>query len=453
MPRSARYFAPFGPGGSHAFDETVGQRLLSLQHSTLVQSPTFRAAFRAAFRECARSCIPVLRFAQAHFATAGRRGDESAASGTRTKRRTMERTPRAGRRRHLPNGPVSRRGRRTRRTAFLLAESAGPRHVPCNAACTVACRVRFGHSFVGATPPKSMQVVAPEKCSAYRKGMSVAELSVLHSATWHAELDLAFARRGERTIIERRRHAGPLLVQRPFHPEADGTCHVYVLHPPGGIAGGDELAVAVEALPGASALLTTPAATKLYRTKGPAAKVAQGFTLRAGSSLEWLPQETIAFGGSSVSNETTVRLGAGAHYIGWEITCLGRPLSGDEFVVGSFRQCTEIWRDHELLLIDRTTAHAPSSAKSGAWGWAGRSVYGTLIATTASDELVTALRSKVSPKRPGDLFAVTTLPGVTLCRFLGSSAEQARGVFFPAWDIVRRHVLGKPACAPRIWTC
>jgi urease accessory protein len=246
---------------------------------------------------------------------------------------------------------------------------------------------------------------------------------------------------------------GPLLVQRSFHPESDGTCHVYVLHPPGGIAGGDGLTLDVEVLPGASALVTTPAATKLYRTRGPAASIEQTLTLREGSSFEWLPQETIAFGGSSVSSATTVRLGAGARYIGWEITCLGRPASGDDFAVGSFRQRTEIWRDDELLLIDRTVAHSPGSAQSGSWGWAGRSVYATLVATTSSDELVTELRAQVMPKRPGDLFAVTTLSGLTLCRFLGSSAEQARAAFLNAWDIIRRHTLGKPACSPRIWNC
>src|SRR6186997_1917605 len=96
--------------------------------------------------------------------------------------------------------------------------------------------------------------------------LSIAALPSPIVSAWTAELELSLARQGDRTVIERRRQRGPLLVQRPFHPEADGTCHVYVLHPPGGIVGGDELTLTVNARPEASALLTTPAATKLYRT-------------------------------------------------------------------------------------------------------------------------------------------------------------------------------------------
>jgi urease accessory protein len=269
---------------------------------------------------------------------------------------------------------------------------------------------------------------------------------------WPAELELGFARRGDRTVIERRRHRGPLLVQRPFHPEPDGTCHVYVLHPPGGVVGGDELTLDAEAAAGASALLTTPAATKLYRTSGARASLRQTFRVASGASLEWLPQETIVFGGAQAVSTTRVHLDAGARYLGWEITCLGRPASGDDFVTGSFRQCTEILREGRLILLDRVHADSTGALRRAAWGWAGRSVYATLIATTASPELVAALRATVTPERALDMFAVTTLSGLTVCRWLGSSAEQARRALATAWGLIRAELLGKPACPPRIWT-
>ena len=280
----------------------------------------------------------------------------------------------------------------------------------------------------------------------------LAEHPALRGSSWLAELDLTFARRGEKTILERRRHHGPLLVQRPFHPEADGTCHVYVLHPPGGVAGGDELLLRATVSPEASALLTTPAATKLYRTMGPSAELRQALTVRAGASLEWLPQETIAFGGSNVTSTTVVELEAGARYMGWECVCLGRPASGDGFEVGRFRQCTEIRRDGRLVLVDRVIAGPAGDARTAAWGWAGRSVYATLVATIESSSLVETLRSSVVPERSGDLFAVTTLPGLTVCRWLGSSAEQARRALSHAWRVIRPALLEKPACPPRIWT-
>jgi urease accessory protein len=60
----------------------------------------------------------------------------------------------------------------------------------------------------------------------------------------------------------RRRHLGPLVVQRAFHPEADGTAHLYILHPPGGVAGGDRLEITAHVAAGARALMTTPGGAK-----------------------------------------------------------------------------------------------------------------------------------------------------------------------------------------------
>jgi urease accessory protein len=242
------------------------------------------------------------------------------------------------------------------------------------------------------------------------------------------------------------------MIQRGFHPEADGTCHVYVLHPPGGIVGGDELSISVEARSDASVLLTTPAATKLYRSANAPATLCQTFRVHDGASLEWLPQETIAFGGSHARSKTLVRLDGGARYLGWEITCLGRPASNDAYATGSFRHVTEIWRDERLVLVDRTHVDASGPSRSAAWGWGGRSVVATLVASGASDALVRAIRETVVPERAGDLFSVTAMSGLTVCRFLGSSAEQARRALGTAWRALRAELFGKSECPPRIWT-
>ena len=113
---------------------------------------------------------------------------------------------------------------------------------------------------------------------------------------WPAELHLGFARDAARTALVERRHLGPLRVQRPFYPEGEGVCHVYLLHPPGGLVAGDDLQVSARVEPGAHALLTTPAAAKLYRSRaasGPARQV-QRFEVQGDGILEWLPQESIA---------------------------------------------------------------------------------------------------------------------------------------------------------------
>ncbi|HMV40203.1 MAG TPA: urease accessory protein UreD, partial [Plasticicumulans sp.] len=110
---------------------------------------------------------------------------------------------------------------------------------------------------------------------------------------WQARLELGFAPVAARTALVHSAHRGPLRVQRPFHPEADGSCHVYLLHPPGGVVGGDGLALDVQLAPGARALLTTPSASRFYRSAGARALQRQLLRVGAGARLDWLPQETI----------------------------------------------------------------------------------------------------------------------------------------------------------------
>jgi urease accessory protein len=283
--------------------------------------------------------------------------------------------------------------------------------------------------------------------------VSVVELrqSPRETRGWQARLELTLAQVAGRTAILRRQHHGPLLVQRPFHPEADGTAHVYVLHPPGGVAGGDELELELEVRDGASALVTTPAATKLYRTAAERARVSQSLLVRGGAVLEWLPQETIAFGGSEAELRTRVTLEPGARYAGWDIVCLGRPASGDAFEQGCLEQRTELLMGTRPVVIERLSLRAESGLRRGAFGLGGRSVYGCLLATGATDTLVADLREQVRPEAAGELFAVTTLDGIVVCRFLGSSAARARTLLATAWSLWRSHVLGKNASAPRIW--
>jgi urease accessory protein len=137
---------------------------------------------------------------------------------------------------------------------------------------------------------------------------------------WRAKLALDFEREPKRTVLSKRAAEGPLLVQKPLYPEGDEVCHAIVVHPPGGIAGGDELEIAVKAQ--GHALLTTPGAAKWYRSAGPWAK--QKLLFEVKGTLEWLPRETIVFDGALAELGCEVRLGELGRYLGWEIVCLGR---------------------------------------------------------------------------------------------------------------------------------
>ncbi len=269
---------------------------------------------------------------------------------------------------------------------------------------------------------------------------------------WAAFLQLSFAVRAGRTVIDARTHFGPLNVQRPFHPEADGTCHTYLLHPPGGVVGGDQLEIKAGVNSAARALITTPASGKFYRSGGATAR--QQIALRAddGAELEWLPQETIVFSGARVDSRTRIELTGNARFIGWDVVCLGRPASGERFENGRVRQCIELWRDGTPLYIERADYDATAPVMNAAWGLAGQCVSGTLLATQADVAMLEAVRASCATLTIEGAIAATLLRDTLVCRYLGPHAHEARQALQRAWEIARPAVLGKPACVPRIWS-
>src|SRR5712664_2458167 len=132
----------------------------------------------------------------------------------------------------------------------------------------------------------------------------------LPAARWRARLALAFERRAARSVLASREHDGPLVVQKPLYPEGDAVCHAIVVHPPAGIAGGDELEIGARAAEGAHALLTTPGAARWYRTAGPWASQCLDLEIADGACIEWLPQETLVYDGALADLRTEVRLAA-----------------------------------------------------------------------------------------------------------------------------------------------
>ena len=270
-------------------------------------------------------------------------------------------------------------------------------------------------------------------------------------AGWVARLELGFRARGTQTILAHRQHIGPLQVQRPFYPEGERACHVYILHPPGGVVGGDSLAISAAVERGAHALLTTPAAGKLYRSDGARAQLSQELNIADGAWLEWLPQETIAFDGARAVSRTHVALSGSAGFIGWEILCLGRPAASEIYSHGEFVQRFEIWRDGAPLWWERNALTGDAPALHAPWGLAGRSVVATLVAVGRAPSALPALRELLNAQQDDGEFAVSQLRNVLVCRYLGNSAEQARTGFIAAWRLLRPTLWGIEASPPRIW--
>jgi urease accessory protein len=272
--------------------------------------------------------------------------------------------------------------------------------------------------------------------------------AALHTPGWLAQLDLAYAQRGAKTVIVQRRHVGPLTIQRPFYPEG-GVCHSYVLHPPGGVVGGDQLRLNVCVERGAHALITTPASAKFYRSEGATAIQQQVLSVANEGILEYMPQDTILFDACKVNTRTRIDLAQNARFAGWEILCQGRPASGEKFMNGYCRQAYELYRDGTPLVIERTQLNGDSAIQSAKWGLANYPVTGTMLITGASVELVELARATVVAGT--DLFSASLMQDVLICRYLGWQGIEARDCFSRVWAAIRPAWIGRAACRPRIW--
>jgi len=269
---------------------------------------------------------------------------------------------------------------------------------------------------------------------------------------WNARLDLRIERREGRSVLAHNEHQGPLQVQKALYPEGPDICHVAVLHPPGGIAAGDRLGIDTAVARGARVLLTTPGATKWYRSEGGRAEQELRFHVETDGVLEWLPRETIFFDGARPSSTLAVRLGSGAKFLGWEILCFGRAASGERWRRGQVELRTRIDGPERLLWNESANLRADGGFQQSPVGLAGHSVSATFLAAglDPAPGLITACRELVAD-RPDCHRGITALPRVFVARYLGDSSEQAFHWFRDLWSLVRPALLGTLARSPRLW--
>lgn len=262
---------------------------------------------------------------------------------------------------------------------------------------------------------------------------------------WKASIALRFVTAQQQTFLASSRHEGPLYVQRTF-VDPVGTCQAYLLHPPGGIVGGDQLRVEVLVEAGAQALLTSPGATKFYRSAGQESQLQQSIRVEADASFEWLPQDSIVFAGAIARSMAKVELASGARFAGWEIVSLGRPAAAERFIDGCFRQSFEVWLDGEPLWVDRAMYCGGDALLDASFGLGGYPVLGTFVLYPATREDLAAARATGT-----SAMAFTLVEQVLVCRIMASSTFLAREAFVKVWHCLRPRIFGKAAHAPRIW--
>src|SRR2546423_8733596 len=151
-----------------------------------------------------------------------------------------------------------------------------------------------------------------------------------HRMGWHGHLELTYRHDAGRCLVHDR-HRGPLRVLRTLHPEGPDVCHNVLVHPPGGIVGGDVLELAATLAPHTHAVLTTPGATRFYRSAGTPARQRVDIRIDDDARAEWLPLETICHPGAEADSRLRFELAPAAETIGWDVVALGLPASGEPF--------------------------------------------------------------------------------------------------------------------------
>ena len=272
---------------------------------------------------------------------------------------------------------------------------------------------------------------------------------------WQAHLKLAYARHGER-VVARHAHSGPLRILQSLDPEGDAICHNVLVHPPGGLVGGDTLDIAVQAASGTHGLVTTPGATRFYRSDGPLALQTTRLTMQADARLEWLPLEALCYSDCNAENRLVMDLEPGAELLGWDITAFGLPHAKLPFVKGSLAQHIEVpgvWLERGRINASDTRLMDGPTGLDGARCMASLFfVSGSKLDRTRKQQALDLARDLIAGSELIRTAGATSPnPQVIVVRVLAPLVEPAMHLLRAVRNAWRQELWQLPDCNPRIW--
>lgn len=273
---------------------------------------------------------------------------------------------------------------------------------------------------------------------------------------WHANLKLDYTLEAQRCVA-RYVHDGPLRVLKSLYPEGDSVCHNVLVHPPGGLVGGDTLDIQVTVGEGAHGLITTPGAARFYRSDGEPALQRTTLKLAANARLEWLPLEALLYSGCLAENRLVFDLAPGAQMLGWDVTSLGLPNAGLAFDQGSFCQHLEMpghWLERGVLAAN--DARLLKSAMGLAGNTCVASLFfasGTQLERGFRDAMLDTAREIVGADSiKASAGATSPGPRILVLRVLAPQVEPAMALLRRVWMAWRGQAWGRPPELPRIWS-
>ena len=260
-------------------------------------------------------------------------------------------------------------------------------------------------------------------------------------------LRLRVERRGAGNVVAGCRWTLPLQVLAPLALD-DPAAVLSLLNPTGGVLGGDRLDVDVEVGPGARACLTTPSATRIYRTAGPPAFQHVRLRLGVGAVVEWVPDHTIPFAGSDFRQTIEAELDEGASLLLVDAFSCGRVAHGERWRFRRLESGLTVRDRRGELVHDRFVL---SGAADGLGGTEGADYFATVVVVARRG--LDALMAEVTPlagRIPGTRAAAARLEGeAVVIRGLAPAAPALGDLLGALWATARRLVLGVPPLALR----
>lgn len=273
--------------------------------------------------------------------------------------------------------------------------------------------------------------------------------------SWTARLSLDYRCREGRTVLHHE-HTGPLRILKSLYPEGESVCHNVIVHPPGGLVGGDELDIRVRVDAGAHGLISTPGATRFYAADDAPATQRVTLALEPGARLEWLPLETIAYPGCRANNLWRAELAGDAELLAWDVCALGLPAAGQAFTSGHFHQRLEI---PGLWLEQATMDAGDTRLMDSPLGLAGQRCLGTMVLASGQalvrerrERLLEVAREALQAL-PATVMAGATSPNpnMVVIRAVAPVVEPLMAGLQQVWASMRAAAWQLKAPAPRIW--
>jgi urease accessory protein len=260
-------------------------------------------------------------------------------------------------------------------------------------------------------------------------------------------LDLRFERRLGRTALGRCRFKLPLQALT-LTELADGTPYLMLLNPTGGVVGGDFLFTQIIQEADTRVCLTTPSATRVYRTRAQPAVQETQIVIGEGAVLEYLPDHVIPYRDSEFRQSLRVEMGHGSRAVFWDALAAGRVSRGERWNFHEVDSRIEISLHGRAVFLNRIRIR-PADLDPERLGFAEGFDYLATFVIVADEldgwrETVAAMNAELRnmPQVYGG--GSTLASSGCVVKLLARSASDLIGAQAALWGRARQIVLGSP---------